>query len=69
MKPNESVEGFFDRFLHLYCEFPEEDTYWDFLKQKFEHLVHISLHGESETPNVCASPSLVNHDTLIISKD
>jgi len=69
MKPNESVEDFSDRFLHLSCEFPEEDMDLDFLKQKFHRLFHTSFHGEPEPLDVSTSPTLVNHEKPLISKD
>ena len=62
MKPDESIEDFFDQFLYLFYEFPEVDMDWDLLKKMFEHLVHISLHGEPKTPNFFSSPNLVSHE-------
>lgn len=67
MKPNESIEDFSDRFLHLCYEPPGEDMDWDFFKQKFKRLVHISLHSESESPDVFTSLKPVNHETPQIS--
>ena len=32
MEPNESIEDFSNIFLHLCCEFPEEDMDWDLFK-------------------------------------
>lgn len=32
-------------------------------------MVHISLHGESEPPDVLTSQTLVNHETLKISEE
>jgi len=69
MKYNESIEVFFNQFLHFCYEFPKEDIDWDFFKQKFEHLVHISFHGESKPPNVSSSPTLVNRETPLISEE
>ena len=69
MKPDESIEDFSDWFLHLYYEFPEGNTNWDFLKQNFECLVHISLHGESKPPDVSSSLTLVNRETPLISQE
>jgi len=31
-------------------------------------LVHVSLHSEHERPNVSTSPTLVNHETPLISE-
>lgn len=67
MKYNESIEKFSNWFLHLFYEFPEEDIDWDLFKQKFEHLVHVSFYGEFEPLDVSASPTLVNHETPLIS--
>jgi len=50
MKPNESTEDFANQFLHLCYEFPKEEIDWDFFKQKFECLVHLSFYGESKPP-------------------
>lgn len=66
MEPDESVEDFYNRFLHLFYEFSKEDRDRDFLKQNFEHLVHISLHGEFRPPDVSSSPTLVNQETPLI---
>lgn len=46
MNPDESIEDFSNIFLHLCYEFLEGDMNWYLLKQKFENLVQISLHGE-----------------------
>lgn len=47
MYPNESIEDFSNRFLHLCYEFPREDTNWDFLKGSlkfcFKSLYIVSL--------------------------
>jgi len=67
MKPNELIEDFSNQFLHLFYEFLEEDMDWDFFKQKFENLIHISFHGESKPPDLYASPTLVNHETPLVS--
>lgn len=69
MEPNESIEDFSNRFLHLCYEFPEEDMDHYFLKQKFKHLVHISLYSESNTLDVSSSPTPVNHDTPLILEE
>ena len=69
MKPNESVEDFSDQFLHLCCEIYEYDINQDFLKQKFERLVLISLHGEPEPPIFPTSSTLVSHETPLISEE
>lgn len=69
MKPNESDDNFSDRFLHLCYEFPEDDKDLDFLKQKFERLVHISLHDEYGPLDVSTSTTLVNHETRLISEE
>ena len=69
MKPNELVEDFSNRFLHLCCEIYEEDINRDFLKQGFEHLILISLHGELEPLYFPTSATLVNHTTPIISEE
>ena len=42
---------------------------WDFFKQKFEHLVHISLHGEPKPLDVSAFPTLVSHETPLILEE
>lgn len=39
------------------------------MKQKFEHLVHISFHGESEPPDVSPPPTLVNHEKPLILEE
>lgn len=69
MKLDESIEDFSNWFFHLCYEFLEEDIDWDFFKKKFECLVHISLHGEPEPPNVLASPTFVNHETPLILEE
>lgn len=69
MNPGESIEDLSNLFLHLCYEFPEEDVDWDFFKQKFQFLVHVSLHDELEPPNVSTSPTLANRETPLISKE
>lgn len=69
MKPIESVEDFYDRFLHLCCEIFEEDMNQDFLKQEFEHLVLISLQGELKPPDFSTPSTLVNHETPLILEE
>ena len=69
MKPNESIENFFDRFLHLCYESMGEDTNWDLFKKKFKHLVHIFLHDESEPHDVSTSPNFVNHEAPLILEE
>lgn len=69
MEPNEPVKIFFDQFLHLCYEIPEEDMNWEFLKQEFEHLVVTASCGEPEPPNFFTSPTLVYHETPLISKE
>lgn len=43
MKFNELSVDFVDLFIHLCYEFFEEDIDWDFMNEKFQHLVQISL--------------------------
>lgn len=42
MEPDESVEDFADRFLHIYCEIPYKILNSDFLRQEFRRLVRVS---------------------------
>lgn len=70
MKSNESVEDdFVDRFLHPFCEIHEKDMNQDFLKNYFDLLFLISLHGESKPPDFPIPIALVNHDTPLISDE
>lgn len=69
MKPNESIEDFSNRFLHPCYEFHEEDMDLDFFKQKFEWLVHISFHDESETLDISSSPTFVNNQKPLILEE
>ena len=50
MKPDESVEDFTDKFLHLCYEFPEEDMDQDFCEKKFQDMVQISLNQFERKP-------------------
>lgn len=34
---------FHDRFINFYYEFFEDDIHWNFMKQKFEFIYHISM--------------------------
>lgn len=70
MKPDESIKDFSNRILHLCYEFPEEDVYWDYFKEKFWHLAQISLKQfESKPPDHPALPNFENHETPLISKE
>lgn len=62
MEPNESVEKFSNRFLHLCYEISEEDLNWDFLKQEFERLVRVSSYSEPEPLDFSSSPTLTDHE-------
>lgn len=42
MRPNESLDDFMDRFLHLFYEFSKEYVDWDFMNENFQCLVYIS---------------------------
>lgn len=69
MKPNELVEDFPERFLHLCYEFLGEDTYLDLFKNNFECFINISLHGESKPLDVYYSPTRENHETPLILEE
>lgn len=43
MKPSESIEDFQNRFIHFCYEFFEDDIDWNFMKDKFEYFLQISL--------------------------
>lgn len=52
VKPKESLEYFLSWFLHLCYEFYEEDMDWDFMSEKFQCLVLVSLKQfVSDSPN------------------
>jgi len=42
MEYNESLEQFYDKFLHIFYEFLDEDVDWKFLDETFQFLVSIS---------------------------
>lgn len=69
MKPNEYVDDFSDLFLHLVYVFLGEDIDWDLFKWKFKELVHIPLHGESESRHVSTSITFVDHEEPLISEE
>lgn len=70
MELNESIENFYNIFLHLHYEFVEEDTYWDLFKHTFKHLVWISLNQfEYKPPYVHVSPTFVSCETPPISEE
>jgi len=41
--PDESLNYFHNRFIHFCFEFSEDDINWNFMKEKFEFLVYISM--------------------------
>ena len=43
MKTHESLEDSLDWFLHLCYEFSEEYVNWNFMSERFQHLVLVSL--------------------------
>lgn len=66
----ESIEDFSNIFLHLCYVFPEEDMHWDFFKEKFQHLIQIFFKQyEFESLVKSYSPTFINHDTSIVSKE
>lgn len=40
---DEYTEYFHDHFIHLCYEFYEDDVNWNFMKEKFKFIVHISM--------------------------
>ena len=42
MEPNESIEDFVYHFLHLCYEIPKQLLNFDFLREEFERLDHVS---------------------------
>ncbi len=66
MKHYESIRDFSNRFLHICYEFSKEDADWDLFKKMFQHLVHVSLHGEPKFLDVSTFPTPANHETPLI---
>lgn len=69
MEPNESVEYFPNKFLHLCYKCPEEDMDQYFLKQNFKNLVHISMYCKSKPLDVFSSLTHVNQETSLILEE
>lgn len=64
MKLGAFVEDFLYRFIHLYYEFPEGVVDSDFIKEKFQSLILLTLrYFESKLPNDSPPPTYANHET------
>jgi len=40
--PDESIWQFWEHFQNLAFQIPEDDVNWKFLRERFQHLLHIS---------------------------
>jgi len=68
MKFDESVEDFHDRFLHFCYEFLEDDIDWNFMKEKFQCIVQLSL-NPPEPESLSSVLALLSHWDLKVSKE
>ena len=60
--PDESLEDFHDYLMHFYY-FYEDDIDWNFMKEKFEYVVHISL-NPSEYESLESIPTYTGYGAL-----
>lgn len=60
--PNKLVEEFVDCFLHLCYEIPKILLNFDFLREEFKHMPHISQYIEPQPLNLFVSLTFANHE-------
>lgn len=70
MKLGESLEDFLNLFLHFCHEFPEENFDYNFISNKFQSLVLLSVkHLGSEPLDDSTLPTYIDHETPQICEE
>lgn len=64
--PDESLEDFHDHFIHFCYEFSEDDIDWNFMKERFQFLVHIFM-NPTEYESFESVPTYIGISIIVLA--